>query len=125
MVFYLILSSIRNLKVSGADFKFSYLGRVFLRFELIKQFIETEVGAGYGSLSGVDFTNAEYKTELIPLDLRIILSPFNIKAINPYGYGRYWYIATIKLKHLPLSISPNPDVKDAGWSAFVPVGGWI
>jgi len=112
----------KELKISTADFKFSYLGRVLFRFELIKQFIETELGAGYGNLSGVDFKNGEYKTELIPLDLRVILSPFNIKTINPYafsGIGLLHYA----VKTLPLSISPNPNVKDAGWSAFVPVGG--
>ena len=111
----------KELKSSVADFKFSYLGRVYLRFELIKQVIETEIGAGFGSYNGVDFNNVEYKTELIPLDLRIILSPFNIKAINPYGYAGIGALR-YKVKTLPLSISPNPDVKDAGWSAFIPAG---
>ena len=73
----------KELKISTADFKFSYLGRIFFRFELIKQLIETELGAGFGSLAGSDFKNAEYKTEIIPLDLRVILSPFNFKKINP------------------------------------------
>lgn len=108
-------------KSSNADFKFSYLGRLFLRLELIKQFVEAELGAGYGSLAGVDFTNAEYKTEIIPLDLRLILSPFSIEIINPYGYsgiGALHY----KVKSFPKTVSPNPDVKDSEWSTFVPVG---
>jgi outer membrane protein OmpA-like peptidoglycan-associated protein/opacity protein-like surface antigen len=108
-------------KISDADFKFSYLGRLFLRFELIKQFIETEIGAGYGSLTGVDFTNSEYKTEIIPIDLRLILSPFYFEAINPYGYAGFGAIH-YKVKTFPISISPNPDVKDSEWSTFVPVG---
>ena len=41
----------------NADFKFSYLGRLFMRFELGTKILEAEVGVGYGSLSGVDFTN--------------------------------------------------------------------
>ena len=109
-------------KVSNADFKFSYLGRLFLRFELIKQFIETEVGAGYGTFAGVDFTNSEYKTEIIPLDLRFILSPFSIKAINPYGYAGIGMLH-YSVKTRPVSVSPNTtDLKDAAWSSFVPVG---
>ena len=99
-------------KVSNADFKFSYLGRLFLRFELIKQFVETEVGAGYGSIAGVDFTNSEYKTEIIPLDLKFILSPFNIKAINPYGYAGIGMLH-YSVKTLPVSVSPNTtDLKE-------------
>ena len=111
----------KELKTSAADYKFSFVGRVLLRFELIKQLIETELGVGYGSLAGVDFKNAEYKTEIIPLDLRLILSPFNIKAINPYAYSGIGLLH-YAVKTFPLSISPNPDVKDADWNAFVPIG---
>jgi len=112
----------KELKISNADFKLSYLGRLYLRFELIKQIIETEIGAGYGSYAGVDYINVEYKTEIIPLDIRFILSPFNANAINPYAYagiGEMRYT----VKNRPKIASPNPNVKDAGWSAFVPVGG--
>src|SRR3989304_2290947 len=112
----------KEFKVSSGDFKFSYLGRLFFRFELIKQFIETEAGAGYGSYTGVDFDNSEYKTDIIPLDLRFILSPFNIKTINPYGYAGIG-ILRYKVKTFPKSESPNKtDLKDAGWSTFAPVG---
>lgn len=112
----------KEFKVSSGDFKFSYLARLFFRFELIKQFIETEVGAGYASYTGVDFKNSEYKTEIIPLDLRFILSPFNIRTINPYGYAGIG-ILRYKLKTFPKSESPNKiDLKDAGWSTFAPLG---
>ena len=112
----------KEFKVSSGDFKFSYLGRLFFRFELIKQFIETEAGAGYGLYTGVDFKNSEYKTEIIPLDLRFILSPFNMKTINPYGYAGIG-ILRYKVKTFPKSESPNKtDLKDAGWSTFAPVG---
>lgn len=102
--------------------KFSYLGRLFFRFELIKQYIETELGAGYGSLAGIDFTNSDYRTEIIPFDLRLILSPFNIKALNPYGYAGIG-VLRYKVKTFPKSESPiKTDLNDADWSAFVPVG---
>jgi outer membrane protein OmpA-like peptidoglycan-associated protein len=119
----------KELKPGNADFKFSYLGRAFLRFELIKQFIETEFGVGYGSLAGVDIgipgdpsvPNGEYKTEIIPIDLRLILSPFNLKAIDPYGYAGIG-ILRYKVKTFPVSISPNPDIKESDWSGFLPIG---
>lgn len=111
----------KEFKVPAGNFKFSYLGRLFFRFELIKHYVETELGAGYGSLTGVDFTNVEYKTEIIPLDLRFILSPFNLKAINPYGYAGIG-VVKYKVKTFPLTVSPNPDVKDADWSTFLPIG---
>lgn len=112
----------KELKLSTADYKFSYLARVFFRFELLKQIIETELGAGYGTIAGVDFTNAEYKSEIIPMDLRFILSPFNIAVINPYGYAGIGMLR-YKVKTFPKSVSPNKtDLKDADWSAFAPVG---
>ncbi len=115
----------KELKVSSADFKFSYLGRAFLKVELIKQFIESEIGVGYGSLSGVDFTNAEYKAELIPLDLKFILSPFNFKSFNPYGYAGIG-VLHYNIKTLPKSVSPNiTDLKVSEWSPFTPIGGGL
>ena len=78
------------------------MGRLFFRFEIIKQLIETELGAGYGTLAGVDFKNAEYKTEIIPFDLRLILSPFNIKVFNPYGYAGIG-VMKYKVKTFPVS----------------------
>ena len=113
----------KEFKVSGADFRLSYLGRILLRFELIKEFIESEVGAGYGILSGVDFSNAEYKTEIIPLDLRLVLSPFNFNFINPYIYGGIG-VLQYNVKTLPKTPSPNKkDLKREDYSPFVPVGG--
>lgn len=117
----------KDLKAPDASFKLSYLARVYLRIELIKQAIEGEIGAGYGSYTGSDFSNSEYKTDIIPLDLRIILSPFNLSAINPYVYGGIG-ILRYKVKSFPntsdpRNISPNQsDLKDADWSAFIPVG---
>lgn len=113
----------KELKVSSSDFKFSYLARVFLRFELFMQLIETEVGAGYGRLAGVDFTNSNYKTDIIPFDLRLILSPFNLKAINPYAYAGIG-VLRYEVKTFPKTISPNQtNLKESEWSPFAPVGG--
>ncbi len=106
-----------------ADFRFSYLGRLFMRFELGTEILEAEVGAGYGSLSGVDFTNIEWKTTIIPLDLRLILSPFQTKGWNPYVFAGIGYL-NYKVETKPLSISPiqGDDLKDNDWAAFIPLG---
>jgi outer membrane protein OmpA-like peptidoglycan-associated protein/opacity protein-like surface antigen len=111
----------KDLKPDNADFKFSYLGRLFLRFELASA-IEAEVGAGYGSLAGVDFGNNEWKTTLIPFDLRFILSPFDLNGWNPYGFAGIGYL-NYSVETLPVSPSPNTsDLDDGGSTGFVPVG---
>jgi len=112
----------KDLKPDNADFKFSYLSRLFLRFELGTPILEAEVGAGYGSLAGVDFTNAEWKTSLIPIDFRLILSPFDMKGWNPYGFAGGG-VLNFTVETRPVSPSPNTtDLKDEGWVGFVPVG---
>jgi len=47
----------KDLRPSDAEFKFSFLGRLFLRFELITEVVEAEVGGGFGRISGVDTDN--------------------------------------------------------------------
>ncbi len=113
----------KDLKPDNADFKFSYLGRLFIRFELGTEILEAEAGAGYGVLTGVDFTNNEWKTTIIPLDVRLILSPLNTKVWNPYvfaGVGALNYNVDTK----PVSVSPiqGDELKDKDWALFVPFG---
>jgi len=113
----------KDLRPDNADFKFSYLGRLFLRFELGTEILEAEIGAGYGKLTGVDFTNNEWETTIIPFDFRLILSPFQTKGWNPYvfgGVGALNYSVDTK----PVSVSPvqGNELKDKDWSAFIPVG---
>src|SRR3972149_6083262 len=77
----------KDLRPDNADFKFSYLGRAFVRFEFFTSVIETEIGAGFGQLRGVDFSNNEWNTNMIPLDLRFILSPFDMDVWDPFIYA--------------------------------------
>lgn len=113
----------KDLKVDDADFKFSYLGRLFMRFELGTEALEAEVGAGYGTLTGVDFGNNEWKTTIIPLDLRLILSPFNTRGWNPYFFGGIGYM-NYSVDTKPVSVSPiqGEDLEEEGWAAFSPFG---
>jgi opacity protein-like surface antigen len=111
----------KDLRPSEAEFKFSFLGRLFLRFELITEVVEAEVGGGFGRLSGVDTDNKNWWTYIAPFDVKLILSPFEMDVWNPYLYGGagYMYFNNDKKPSIP---SPNP-VKENGWTAIFPVGG--
>ncbi len=73
------------------DLKFSYLGRLFLRYKLI-DLLDVELGGGYGRLASEDQQNNYWETSLIPADLRLLISPFNLKSISPYAYGGIGYL---------------------------------
>jgi len=105
----------------NADYELAYLGRAFVRFELFTEVLETEIGAGFGQLQGVDFNNNLWRTNLIPLDLRLILSPFDMDIWNPYAYGGVGalYFTIDKSPSVP---SPNPLGEDE-WTTIFPVGG--
>lgn len=118
----------KDLRPSDAEFKFSFLGRAFLRFELITEVIEAEVGGGFGRLSGeyedINKVNFNWWTYIIPLDARIILSPFDMDVWNPYAYGGAGYMHFSNDKK-PTQV-PNQDKlsdKESGWTASFPVGG--
>ncbi|MFO7524771.1 MAG: OmpA family protein [Ignavibacteriaceae bacterium] len=113
----------KDLRADDADFKFSYLGRLFLRFELGTEALEAEVGGGYGSLTGVDFGNNEWKTTIIPVDFRLILSPFKTRGWNPYVYAGFGYL-NYSVETKPVAVSPiqGEDLEEEGWAGFVPAG---
>lgn len=104
----------------------SYLFRGFLRFELSKQF-NAELGIGYGNLSGDDFNyvtmkkgTGEYSTSIIPIDARLLYTPFELESWNPYfyaGIGLMNYSVGTK----PGVVSVKPVEAD-GWTALVPIG---
>ena len=113
----------KDLRPSDAPFKFSFLGRTFVRFELITNVIETEVGAGFGRLSGVDTNNKNWWTYIIPLDLRFIVSPFKMDVWNPYVYGGGGMMY-FKNDKKPSILSPQ-TVKESGWTGIFPIGAGI
>jgi hypothetical protein len=77
----------KELRSSDAEFKFSGLARLFLRFEFFTEALEAEVGGGFGKLAGVDFDNNNWWTYIFPLDFRFILSPLEMDVWNPYIYA--------------------------------------
>ena len=111
----------KDLKPSDASYKFSGMGRAFVRFEFFTEVVETEIGGGFGRLAGVDVNNKNWWTYIIPLDVRFILSPFEMDVWNPYIYGGVgaMFFNNDKQPSLP---SPKP-VEQKAWTGIFPVGG--
>jgi outer membrane protein OmpA-like peptidoglycan-associated protein len=119
-----------NLGFSGNDdfsfdwYKTSLLGEAFAGFELSKLF-ELQVTGGYGYYTGravfqKDSYFGDYKSTIIPLTLRLRVTPFSFSFWNPYFYaggGMMKY----KLETIPNVVSPTA-VKTSGWSANLPAG---
>jgi len=113
----------KDLRPDNAEFKLSFLGRAFLRFELFSDMIETEFGGGAGLLTGVDVHNLKWWTYIFPFDVRFIFSPFDVDVWNPYifaGVGAMYY----NIDKFPSIPSPNPINTD-GWAAVLPFGGGV
>ncbi len=99
--------------------KTSYLGRAFIRLEF-NDFLEGDLGAGYGENAGLDYNHAYYKSVMFPIDFRLHVSPFNLADWNPYlfaGIGAMYYDNKI----LPTVSSPK-SVKKFGWTGIIPIG---
>jgi outer membrane protein OmpA-like peptidoglycan-associated protein len=113
----------KDLKPSNAEYKFSGVGRAFVRFEFFTEVVETEIGGGFGRLAGVDVNNKNWWTYIIPLDIRFILSPFEMDVWNPYLYGGAGAMHFNNDKQ-PANVEPEnlPD-KQKGWTGIFPVGG--
>ena len=104
----------------------SFLFRGFVRFEL-SDILNAELGAGFGDLRGDEFNyttlakgTGEYSTTFVPVDVRLLLTPFDLESINPYLYGGIGLLAYhVGIK--PHVKSPKP-VKDAGLTGVIPFG---
>jgi outer membrane protein OmpA-like peptidoglycan-associated protein len=109
--------------------KLSYVARGFLRWKL-NNTLGLEVGAGYGSYAGLDnYVGSEptdrnnyYRTQLIPIDVRLLISPFNNKKINPYlflGAG----ILSYKVTDPPKAKFPRDRAdEEDGITGIIPAG---
>jgi opacity protein-like surface antigen len=113
----------KDLRPSDAEFKLSFLGRAYVRIELITEVVEGEIGGGFGRLSGVDVNNMNWWTYIIPFDVRFILSPFEMDVWNPYAYGGAGAMY-FKNDKKPSILSPSA-VKESGWTGIFPVGGGV
>lgn len=102
------------------DGKFGFLGRAFLRYGL-NDYMQAELGGGYGMIKGVDFSDNYYQTLILPFDLRLMVHPFDSDGFNPYlfaGIGVLGY----EVKDFPFDQIPEDEEAGNDWVGMVPLG---
>jgi outer membrane protein OmpA-like peptidoglycan-associated protein len=107
-------------KPKDPEYKFSGLGRLFLRFEFFTPIVEMEVGGGFGRLAGIDTAKNNWWTTIIPADLRVILSPFDMDVWSPYLYGG---VGAMYFNNDDPPSDAFNNGKEEGWTTIFPVGG--
>lgn len=99
------------------DFKSNELigsmGRAFIRYGFVNHF-QLELGGSVGVIA-----SDEYRTDIKPIDLRLLISPFSMESVNPYLYGGFGYMR-YDLETYP--VNRTPDAKLNGWMGFIPAG---
>jgi outer membrane protein OmpA-like peptidoglycan-associated protein len=110
-----------DMEFANDDIKASYLGRAFLRIKIV-DLIDLELGAGYGMLAGDDPVNDYWESRIIPADLKILISPFNIKSVNPYCYSGIGFMKW-EVTDEPSTTYSTPEVSDKdGFDFYIPIG---
>ena len=107
-------------KPKDPEYKFSGIGRLFIRFEFFTPVVETEIGGGFGRLAGIDTAKNNWWTSMIPLDLRFILSPFDMDIWSPYLYGG---VGGMYFNNDDPPSDAFNNGKEEGWTTIFPVGG--
>ena len=104
------------------DLKVSYLGRGLVRINL-GYVMDVEVGAGYGRVAGDDPSPSGdfWESSILPIDLRLLFSPFNAASVNPYFYAGGGLLIWEVLDK-PVYASPATP-EESGTDFFIPVGG--
>lgn len=106
--------------------KASWLGEGFFAFELTDA-LELSLNAGYGSYAGKAYFDdpnvnyGEYESTIIPLSLRIQISPFEVRGWNPYvfiGGG----VMNFNVKTRPNADLENTSTTENSWVAYFPAG---
>ena len=105
--------------------KVSYQARGLIRFSLSKSF-KGEIGGGFLLLSGLDFSHKYYRSNIYPLDIRLLWFPIQAKSVRPYlyaGAGALYY-RVVKLPQCVYPPQPIPVVITGqdGLAAYVPAG---
>jgi outer membrane protein OmpA-like peptidoglycan-associated protein len=106
-----------GLTLGHTDFKSNEtiggMGRAYIRYGFLNH-LNLELGGAVGVLN-----NSNYTTDIKPIDLRLLISPFSFDGWNPYIYGGYGYMH-YELEKLPVNTTPGEDTK--GWMGIVPAG---
>lgn len=90
-----------------------FIARAFLRYGLVNH-LAGEFGVALGRVAG-----AEYRTQIIPIDYRFVLSPFSFESWNPFIYAG---AGALRFDQEQAPPNPTPDAKTSGWTAFIPAG---
>ena len=90
-----------------------YLARAFLRYGFVDH-VQADIGLGFGQIGG-----DAYKTEMLPIDARLLLSPLSMDQWNPYLYGG---IGVLHYQLTKYPGSPSQDVSTNAWTGVVPLG---
>jgi outer membrane protein OmpA-like peptidoglycan-associated protein len=87
-------------------------GRGFLRYQFSEAFT-FDLGAAIGEIRGSGF-----RTRVIPIDARLLLSPFSSDSWRPYFYGGFGALSFQVME--PAYIGPS--AKKDFWTSVIPVG---
>ncbi len=121
-----------NFGFSGYDnmsfdwFKFSYLGEAFFGFGVTKS-LEMQLTLGYGIYAGEayfadpEISYGEHRTTIIPVNVRMRVSPWDMENWNPYFYAGAG-VMSFDLTTKPSEIASGEPTKDAGWAGIFPFG---
>ncbi len=112
----------QNTEFGNDPYKISPFFRGFFRVPLASA-IDIEFGAGFGALKGEDNSGDYWKTNLVPADFRVILSPFTSDSWGPYLYGGIGLLRW-NVENKPSSPSPSAT-KESGWHGVIPFGGGL
>jgi len=99
--------------------KHSYLVRGLAR-KMVADNLQTEFGIGIGRYAGIDFADDYYSSTIVPVDARLIYSPFHFENWSPnvyLGVGALNYNVNV----MPGVISPK-SVDRTGWTGIIPFG---
>lgn len=103
-----------------------FLARAFMRFGFTSS-VQGELGVGLGRLVGTnrvgnyegDQSGSSAVTQLVPIDVRILISPFSFNNWNPYLYGGAGVIH-YDMEEIPTN--RDLSVKTKGWVGYAPAG---
>lgn len=110
--------------LSNKDGKF--YARAFLRAGIVNG-VQAELGAGLGRMAGRNRAGdargngdgSAAVSQLVPIDLRLLFSPFSFTSWNPFIYAG---IGAVHYSMEELPGNADPAVKTKGWSLYAPGG---
>ncbi len=98
----------------------SYMVRGYLRYEFSELF-NGEFGVGYAKFMGDDYNGGTYETSGIPIDLRLLITPFNEETVNPYIYLGTGLL-NVSVDKKPKSVAVEGDGGTNSWFMHWPFG---